>query len=516
MEWSTYQTEVFREAARTTQQDCAVVARAGAGKTTSLIESLQHLPYRSVLLCAFNKSIQTELEKRAPRHVMTRTLHSLGLWVHRLNCRHRNVDVKVETGKARDQSVELMKEKPQYWKRSMYDPPNRIFEMARHTRNTASFAKNVLVSGRDDLLKIAMRQDVEDRKDAERVAEAARDLMRRAARAPDVVDFDDMIWMPAHFGYGEVEGTEMLRFDAVLVDERQDTNPAQNYLIERMRHAGRVISLLDDRQTIYGFRGADYSTIETLLENPTTCLLPLPISYRCCNSVVKLAQEVVPDIQPAPDAKDGSVTLHDYADLLDEAEPGDFVLSRSNAPLVSTCLALVRRNVPSIVAGRDFGASLSALVDKSKANGSQELDTWLHGWLEKEEARLMPDHPNQMALCHDRARCLSALAAVCPTIPDLKARIGVLFDDSDPMTKVVCSTVHKAKGLERNRVWMLTDTFLYPNRLRPNVDAWAEENIWYVAVTRAKDRLCMVETPREEYTPRYQVSGRRKRQVQWR
>lgn len=516
MEWSNYQTEVFREAARKTQQDCVVVARAGAGKTTSLIESLQHLPYRRALLCAFNKSIQTELERRAPRHVMTRTLHSLGLWVHRLNCRHRNVDVDVETDKARNQSIEMMKEKPQYWKRSMYDPPGRMFEMARHARNTASFAKNILASEPDDLLKIAMRQDVDDRKDAEQVAEAARALMRRAARAPDIVDFDDMIWMPAHFGYGEIEGTEMLRFDAVLVDERQDTNPAQNYLIERMRQAGRVISLLDDRQTIYGFRGADYKTIEKLLSDPKTCQLPLPISYRCPNSVVSLVQEIVPDLQAAPNAKDGSVTLHEYAELLDEAEPGDFVLSRSNAPLVSTCLALVRRNVPTIIAGRDFGASLSALVEKSKANDPQQLETWLHRWLAKEEARLLPDHPRQMALCHDRARCLLALAVTCGTIPELQTRIGVLFDDSDPMTKVVCSTVHKAKGLERNRVWMLADTFLYPHRLRPNTDAWAEENIWYVAVTRAKDRLCLVETSRDEYTPRYQIGVRRKRQVQWR
>lgn len=515
MEWSRYQTAVFEEAARRTQDDCAVLARAGAGKTTSLLEALGHIPYRRVLLCAFNKSIQTELENRAPRNVMTRTLHSLGLWVHRLNCRHRGVEVKVETDKAREQSVALCKEKPQFWRRSEHDYPGRLFEMARHIRKTASFAKNVLADDHEHMLQIAHDQDVDDSKDAERVAAGALELMKRAAREPDIVDFDDMVWMPAHFGYGEVEGTEMLRYDAIMVDEAQDLCAAQHYLVERMRQGGRVISFLDDRQTIYGFRGADKKTIAALLRDDEKGKLPLPISYRCPRSVVQLAQEVVPDIEAAPNAKDGSVTLHEYHELLAGAAPGDFVLSRTNAPLVAICLGLIRRNVPTIIAGRDFGRGLTALIDKSRARGVPELQTWLHNWLEKEDKRHMPDHPARMNRSTDRANCLFVMAESCLTIPELQAKIGVMFDDSDPMTKVVCSTVHKAKGLERDRVWMLTSTFPFPDRIGRRTDIWGEENVWYVAVTRAKSQLFLVDTQVSEITGR-PTRRRRKRQVQWR
>ena len=62
-----------------------------------------------------------------------------------------------------------------------------------------------------------------------------------------------------------------------------------------------------------------------------------------------------------------------------------------------------------------------------------------------------------------------------------------MFQDTDATSKpcVILSSVHKAKGLEWNRVWLLTETF----RKGKGVE---EDNIWYVAVTRAKQSLFLV------------------------
>ena len=100
----------------------------------------------------------------------------------------------------------------------------------------------------------------------------------------------------------------------------------------------------------------------------------------------------------------------------------------------------------------------------------------------------------------------------------LREKLRQLFGDAEQDELIVCSTVHRAKGLERDCVWVLRDTFGYPDP-KPWQDRWSEENIWYVAVTRARRQLRSVETPIDEILyrpPQPTTSTRRKRQVVWR
>ncbi|NED70384.1 UvrD-helicase domain-containing protein, partial [Streptomyces sp. SID10244] len=47
-------------------------------------------------------------------------------------------------------------------------------------------------------------------------------------------------------------------FDAVLVDEFQDTDPQQWEIVRRCFHGHRTLVLVGDpKQSIYGFRGAE-------------------------------------------------------------------------------------------------------------------------------------------------------------------------------------------------------------------------------------------------------------------
>ena len=76
--WSPQQRAVFDAVAFDTGH-LLVRARAGTGKTTTIVEALNRAPRGArVLLCAFNKSIAEELQGRAPKGVEVCTLHSLG------------------------------------------------------------------------------------------------------------------------------------------------------------------------------------------------------------------------------------------------------------------------------------------------------------------------------------------------------------------------------------------------------------------------------------------------------
>jgi superfamily I DNA/RNA helicase/RecB family exonuclease len=61
---------------------------------------------------------------------------------------------------------------------------------------------------------------------------------------------------------GEVRSRERDAYDLVLVDEYQDTDPAQEFLLQHLAGDGRdLIAVGDPDQSIYGFRGADVQAI---------------------------------------------------------------------------------------------------------------------------------------------------------------------------------------------------------------------------------------------------------------
>src|SRR5262245_35805065 len=77
--WSNYQQDIFSNIQSGTG-NTQVDALAGTGKTSTIVEGFYYIPRGvSTLMCAFNSSIQKELNARSPEGVEVKTLHALGL-----------------------------------------------------------------------------------------------------------------------------------------------------------------------------------------------------------------------------------------------------------------------------------------------------------------------------------------------------------------------------------------------------------------------------------------------------
>jgi hypothetical protein len=202
--------------------------------------------------------------------------------------------------------------------------------------------------------------------------------------------------------------------------------------------------------------------------------------------VVALAQEIVPDIEAADNAPDGTVEEVPAEQILKLVQPGDFVLSRTNAPLIKHCMALLKAGIPANIQGRDVGSNLQYFIKKSKAKTIVQFTNYVNAWREQEVKRLLAEKKDPIATV-DKAECLLNLCEGTLTIKDLKETINKLFNDVNDDSKVIFSTTHKAKGLERDRVFVLTSTYRYG----PGVEG-EEANLWYVAVTRSKSELYLV------------------------
>jgi DNA helicase-2/ATP-dependent DNA helicase PcrA len=478
--WSDQQSNIFEWCERGSG-NLLVRARAGTGKSTTIIEGVQRMPEEKVLLAAFNKDIAKELQGRVggSTRVEAKTLHSLGFAYVRRNWRVR-IDENGE--RAMQLAKQAAPDAPWPVQRNIRDLHSKAREIAPHV--AASGALRVLASlaARFDLLP---DEEWESQGwGAREVCSAALQAMRLATERTDVIDFSDMIFLPLHHRWVRPW------YAAVVVDEAQDMTEAQ-LAIAVGSCFGRVCVVGDDRQAIYGFRGADVDSLDRLKFELQATELGLTTTYRCPKKVVALAARIVPDYVAADSAPDGEVTSCSEEKMIEQANEGDFIVSRKNAPLVRTCLGILKRGVRARIKGRDIGKGVIALIGRLKASSVDELRDKLDAWVaaERVRARKLPDEAfeERMGIVNDQRELVLALADDCDTLEALRVRCEEMFTEKPGASAVTLSTVHRVKGLEADTVYILRDTF----RDLAAVEG-EESNILYVAITRAKRKLVWV------------------------
>jgi DNA helicase-2/ATP-dependent DNA helicase PcrA len=466
--WSQYQNDIFKDIS-SGNGNTQVDALAGTGKTSTIVEGFYHLPKgQETLMCAFNKKIQEELERRAPDGVEVKTLHALGFAA----CKKafpRMAPRPDDKGEKLDGYI-----------RAERGNEDETFELRCNLAKAIDLCKGYLAETPGDIDPILDRHDVDTCGDSrEGFITSIIKVMTACKKDTSRADFGDMIWLP------NVHGLSLKPFGRVMIDEAQDLNLAQiNLALNSCAKGGRILSVGDERQAIYGFRGADSNAIQNIVDRLNAKRLPLSVTYRCAKAIVAMAQTLVPALEAAPSAEEGLVMEIGEEKIAEMVRPGDFILSRTNAPLIKWCLALLKARVPANIQGRDMGKSLMSMVKKSKA---KDVDGFL-GWLadyESLEVERMVKAKRDPSVVQDKAECLRVLCEGARQLGELKDNIDKLFADKDDHAKVILSSTHKAKGLERDRVFMLTNTY------RPTKGI-EEANLTYVAYTRAKKELYLV------------------------
>jgi DNA helicase-2/ATP-dependent DNA helicase PcrA len=475
--WSGQQEEIFGWFAND-KGNLVVRARAGTGKTTTIIEGVSRAKEGSILLCAFNKKIADELSQRIKNpNAVAKTLHSVGVSFVFRNWKGCQVDDS--RGGKIAQAV------------CGSDTPDEIVRLvtrlAARCKSTMPFPASV-----EDVMDEAVDADLEPDEefgeggwDTRFVAQKTMAALDRACVKDGTIDFDDMVFVPLRNKW--VTG----KYDLVVVDEAQDMSVAQLLLAQKVcKRSGRIAVVGDDCQAIYGFRGADSGSLDRLKAALKAKELGLTVTYRCGKNIVDLAKQIVPDYEAAPGAHEGSIESIERPKLVEAAQPSDFILSRKNAPLAGVCLSLLRAGKRAKIEGKEVGATLISLVKKIKGKSIPDFITRLQKWADREVKRAgrleEKKRETKVNLVLDQKETLLALVDGLSGVPELVARIESLFADvaKTGMNFIVCSSVHRAKGLERDNVFLIEETF--------NDRNVEERNIKYVAITRAKNRLIWV------------------------
>ena len=452
---------------------CILRARAGASKTTMLclIASLippAHAFHEPPIFLAFNKAIAEELSTRLPSSCRASTFHSLGYQVLR-----RMFKSKTDMRKYQTILEELVGDFP-------YEQRANVLRVIERLRNAAIPLDEICEAVPSIIEELdLMDEDLPDVTPSDYLA-----MLQLGAARKDTCDFTDMLWLPF------IHNLRSRASNFILVDESQDTNKLQIALLSLFGGAETCyIFVGDDRQAIYGFRGALSSAMERIssaFHIPPENVLPLSTTFRCAQSIVADAQQYVPDLVARASAPIGSVTTC-LAPLRDF--PADtMIVCRNNAPLARVAMSLLRQRESFRVLS-DFFPRLSKFAEARVKSKHDSLETFVSKLLLWQESKLeaLPEHRHESIL--ERT---STLRELCDelgpdkTVADLLSLLARICNSTGAVT---LATIHKAKGLEATNVFFLNPELL-PSKYAITPEArLQEDNLTYVAITRAKSVL---------------------------
>ncbi len=530
-------------------------AVAGAGKTTTLMECVEHIPdINDVLYCAFNTSIRKEIQKKfheRGKSVAVKTIHSLGFQIIRSFFQVKmdrekyrkiieNADffehLVPEINKLLDihnfLTVEQIKALQERRPNLNWDEKNALNESAGFVKEATA---NILAINDKYRLTLcesdfASYKDMvdhflllgEDYSDEELGLYIIlhQKLLKEGnsiATSDKIIDYTDMLYLPTL-----LQLESKVQYGFVFVDECQDLSRAQLAIVKKyVRPGGRVLAVGDPYQSIYGFAGADSDSFKNV-KNAFDCQpLMLTDCFRCPTSVIELAQTIREDIKGFKTEK-GITRILENRFVLESLQLGDLVICRHRRPLLSLALKLVNKDVrihlhPDEVSEfigdykRYFKPSelLKTLTEESieqflsivrERNIKQiqkdcdNVDAVLREMKIKEETELLKDSLD-FFLKKFKEWQLNTINSILLRLKELMSYLG---DDA-----IKISTIHRAKGLENERVFILEYNKL-PIKRKLAWENIQERNLHYVAVTRPKKELylCVEEKEPDEVDER--------------
>jgi ATP-dependent DNA helicase Rep len=282
-------------AVRRTDAPMLVLAGAGSGKTRVIAAKVAHLvaqgtdPAKIVAVTFTNKAAR-EMRERVDKLLAERgrggdasavriqTFHALGLAIVRAEA--KALGLRAGFSVLDPQDLErIVGELVASADRSR----------VRKAQWAISRWKNALVAPGE-----ALR---EAKDDDEKAAAKAYANYAEALRAWQAVDFDDLIRLPVELleRDADVRSRWQSRCEHLLVDEVQDTNPAQYRLFRALvGERGRFTAVGDDDQAIYGWRGATIENLAQLERDyPGLVLVKLEQNYRSTTRILASANALI-------------------------------------------------------------------------------------------------------------------------------------------------------------------------------------------------------------------------------
>ena len=452
--------EVKRSASSSNSFNLTLESCAGSGKTTVIKKAWQALPTdlrRKTKILAFNRSIAEELKIRG---YPAQTAHGFGF----VNmCRALGAFVKLDSYKI-EKMIEDDFGLDRFSKIGM--AVSRCVAAAKNMGMRVPHSDNYLIDDTDaGWLAIAQQADaIEYITNFQSVCQA---VLAKSSKLPKLIHeikefkitFDDMLYLPFLYNFQDHEQNRI-----IFTDECQDLNNVQ-ISMQCMKGAFTHFFVGDPRQAIYAFRGANLQSYQDIIKLYDCKELKLTESFRCPKNVCSFANGFYGyPLKPHSSIQHTGEVKHIYLEDFDHLGEGvNAYLCMTNAPLIKLVPKLLKLNIPIEVR--------SDLIGKLKYRFNTKQDYEI-----RDEIAEGMNYTGKSLHYQDFIECLSFFYYS----GEARGLLKRIEKSKDP-NKVVLSTIHRAKGLEFDKVCFIKF------RAKPRLDQI--QNLGWVGCTRTAKKL---------------------------
>lgn len=535
-----------------------IEASAGSSKTFILVE-MSKITTSSDVYIAFNSSIAEEVRSKIENQkVKVYTIHALALSIMNTNLKNhptKKVEISSGIGTRRNNDSSgakldnfkiqtILDEMIDESEGSYCDYDQRIFLKDNYStlynlcRLTCTDLENPLYVGKlmqDYQLFETDKENIE----VPNVFDICKNLKELDTLSAvmfdqtNVVDFTDMVYITYNkLKSGEWQVPYWHLYTNVYNDEAQDNSDLlTNFIPFIIRKGGRVVFVLDGRQSCYQFAGANSNSYKIIPEKFIPIeIFKLPICYRCPVSHLDYVKYKLPeiDIRPRPNAPEGEIDEIEKEEIVDYVQPGDMVISRKNKWLAPVILDLAKEGISICIQDKDFVNNVFKSLKRANVKKLDTLQNKLTKSISnfKKNIKIAQELSNEFDHMSPEDK-VKAQKEKVETILDSNTQIDVTnfilvilnnyiedhpngrVEDFERFLKHILNTtpksdavricsIHKAKGLEADNIFVLNRGDWTERYGQTKEQLQQEKNLSYIAWTRAKDKLYLVGEPEAE------------------
>lgn len=326
-----------KEAVLTSEGPLLILAGAGSGKTKTLTNRIAHLIANEsvwpeqILAVTFTNKAAREMRERLSHLLSQPNTRNFMPWMgtfHGVCVRLLKIDGEaIDVPKNfvifdEDDRQSLIKQAMKA--RGVSDKQIK----ARAVSSAISTAKNQLLTPSD--MAASARYPFE-----KTVADLYAEY-EKARKAASGLDFDDLLIETVRLfkEVPKIRNKWRDKFKHILIDEYQDTNAAQYAIVKSLVNEAHNICVVgDDWQSIYSWRGADFTNILNFERDfKGTKVVKLEQNYRSTGAILEAAQNIISKNQTRTDKKlwtaEGQGSPVQIHETYDEAEEANLVASR--------------------------------------------------------------------------------------------------------------------------------------------------------------------------------------------